>query len=324
MRVFLTGATGFVGGHVVDRLLARGDRVTALVRTPARGAGLAARGVRLVIGDLHDLPALHAGVEGADAVLHVAALTGALDEAEFLSANRDGTANVLTAAALAPQRPRLVYVSSMAAGGPARRGAPKREAGDDHPVTMYGRSKLAGETVLRATPHPTVILRPPSVYGPRDRDNFLTLYRAARTGVAPVFGDGTMELSLIHVGDLAEACLTALDAAGLEGKTFYVNHPEVVTSGDLVRRIGRAMGKQVRLIGVPEWLARAILAGTGGVAALLRRKTILRADKANEFFQEAWTADPAPFMTATGWRAAHDLTTGLAETYSFYREAGWL
>lgn len=324
MRVFLTGATGFVGGHVVDRLLARGDSVTALVRSPARGAGLAARGVRLVAGDLHDLPALHAGVERADAVLHIAALTGAVDEAEFLSANRDGTANVLTAAALAPQRPRLVYVSSMAAGGPARRGAPKREAGDDHPVTMYGRSKLAGEVVLRASPHPTVILRPPSVYGPRDRDNFLALFRAARTGFAPVFGAGTMELSLIHVGDLADACVAALATPGIEGRTFYVNHPQVVTSGDLVRRIGAAMGKRVRVIGIPEWLARAILTVTGGTAALLHRKTILRADKANEFFQEAWTADPAPFMTATGWRATRELTAGLVETYAYYREAGWI
>src|SRR5690348_8403225 len=139
MHIFLTGATGFVGGHVVDRLLARGDAVTALVRSPAKAEGLARRGVRLVAGDLHALPALHAGMLGADAVLHVAALTGAVDEAEFLSANRDGTANVLAAAAAAPGAPRLVYVSSMAAGGPARRGVPKRDTSADHPVTMYGR-----------------------------------------------------------------------------------------------------------------------------------------------------------------------------------------
>ena len=324
MRVFVTGATGFVGGHVVDRLLARGDEVTALVRSPARAAGLAARGVRLVPGDLHDLPALHAGIAGADVVLHIAALTGAVNEAEFLAANRDGTANVLTAAMSAPGRPRLVYVSSMAAGGPARRGVPKRDASDDHPVTMYGRSKLAGELVLRDTPHPWVILRPPTVYGPRDRDNLLTVFKAARTGFAPVFGDGTMELSAIHVGDLADACLAAATAEGALGGIFYVNHPEVVTSGDLVRRIGTAMGRRVRLIGIPEWLARAILTATGACAAFFRWKTILRADKANEFYQEAWTGDPAPFTERTGWRASRDLTEGLAETYAFYRETGWL
>jgi nucleoside-diphosphate-sugar epimerase len=325
MRVFLTGATGFVGGHIVDRLLARGDQVTALVRSPRKAEGLAARGVRLVAGDLHDLPALHAGAAEADVVLHAAALTGAVDETEFLTANRDGTANVLTAALNARTHPRLVYVSSMAAGGPARRGHPKRDADNDRPVTMYGRSKLAGEGVLRTSSHPAwVILRPPTVYGPRDRDNLLTIFKAARTGFAPVFGDGTMELSAIHVVDLAEACLAATTAAGIERGTFYVNHPEVVTSAELVRRIGAAMGRRVRLIGIPEGVARAILTLTGGAAALFHRKTILRADKANEFYQEAWTGDPSPFTARTGWRAVRDLAAGLAETYAYYREAGWL
>ncbi|HET7041004.1 MAG TPA: NAD-dependent epimerase/dehydratase family protein [Gemmatimonadales bacterium] len=324
MRVFLTGATGFVGGHIVDRLLVRGDEVTALVRSPARAAGLAERGVRLVRGDLHDLPALHAGAADADVVLHVAALTGAVDEREFLAANRDGTANVLAAASAAPRTPRLVYVSSRAAGGPARRGRPKVDALDDRPVTMYGRSKLAGEQVLRASAHPWVILRPPTVYGPRDRDNLLTVFKAARTGFAPVFGAGTMELSAIHVTDLADACLAALAGEGVVRGTFYVNHPEVVTSAELVRRIGATMGRRVRLVGIPEWLARVALTATGTFAALFHRKTILRADKANEFYQEAWTGDPAPFGALTGWRAARDLTTGLAETYTFYRGAGWL
>lgn len=324
MRAFLTGATGFVGGHLVDRLLAGGHTATALVRSPAKAAGLAARGVTLVRGDLDDRAALRQGMAEADVVIHVAALTGAVDEQEFLHANRDGTANVLAASAEAPKRPRVVYVSSMAAGGPARRGTPKRDAGDDHPVTMYGRSKLAGETVLRASGHPFTILRPPTVYGPRDQDNLLTVFRAAKVGVAPVFGDGSMEMSAIYVIDLAEACIAAARSERTTGGTFYVNHPEVVTSAELVRRIGRTMGRRVRLIGIPELVARGILTLTGGFAAAFKRKTILRADKANEFYQEAWTGDPAPFTALTGWQARVDLTTGLAETYRSYQDAGWL
>jgi dihydroflavonol-4-reductase len=324
MRAFLTGATGFVGGHLVDQLLAGGHQVTALVRTPAKASDLARRGVTLVQGDLNDLRALREGASTADAVFHLAALTGAVNEAEFLAANRDGTANVLQASAEAPTRPRLVYVSSMAAGGPSRRGAPKRDATDDHPVTMYGRSKLAGEARLRASAHPWVILRPPTVYGPRDRDNLLTIFKAARTGFAPVFGDGSMELSAIYVADLASACIAAATATGVPGGTFYVNHPQVVTSAELVRRIGRTMGREVRLIGIPEPVARGILTLTGAAAALLQRKTILRADKANEFYQEAWTGDPAPFTALSGWTAGTDLDQGLARTLAFYREAAWL
>jgi len=324
MKVFLTGATGFVGGHLVDQLLAGGHTIAALVRSPAKAASLKERGVTLIQGDLHHHAALREGAAQADVVIHVAALTGAVDEAEFLAANRDGTANVLGAAASAPTRPRVVYVSSMAAGGPARRGVPKRDAGADHPVTMYGRSKLAGEAVLRSSGHPWVILRPPTVYGPRDQDNLLTVFKAARTGFAPVFGDGSMEMSAIYVVDLADACIAAATSEGAGGGTFYVNHPEIVTSAALVRKIGRAMGREVRLIGIPELVARGILSVTGGLAALFKRKTILRADKANEFYQEAWTGDPTPFSGATGWSALVGLDQGLDLTYAYYRKMGWL
>jgi nucleoside-diphosphate-sugar epimerase len=201
---------------------------------------------------------------------------------------------------------------------------PKRDAADDRPVTMYGRSKLAGEQVLRGSEHPWVILRPPTVYGPRDRDNLLTVFKAARTGFAPVFGDGSMELSAIYVEDLAAATIRAGTAEGVVAGTYYVNHPEVVTSAELVRQIAATMGRPVRLLGVPEPVARGILTLTGGMAALFQRKTILRADKANEFYQEAWTGDPARFTAATGWAATTALREGLARTWTFYQESGWL
>ena len=108
------------------------------------------------------------------------------------------------------------------------------------------------------------------------------------------------------------------------GGTFYVNHPEVVTSADLVRGIARTMGREVRLVPIPEPVARGILTLTGGFAALFRRKTILRADKANEFYQEAWTGDPGPFTARSGWSAPTDLRTGLERTWAFYQRAGWI
>ncbi len=325
MNALVTGSTGFVGGHLVDRLLARGDTVTALVRTPSRAAALAARGVRLVTGDLADVHALTDAAAGCDVVYHVAALTGAVDEAEFLGANRDGTASVRRAVETAGTDARIVLVSSMAAGGPARRDAPRNVAGDDAPVTMYGRSKLAAERALRdGSGPPYVIVRPPTVYGPRDRDNLLAIFKAARLGVAPIFGDGTMQVSLIHVEDLADALVHAGTTAGIAGGTYYVNHPEVITTAELVREIGRQMGRNPALIPIPRWLAHTALSATGGLAALLGRKTILRADKTHEFFQEAWTADPGEFIAATGWLPRYDAANGLAHTAAWYRREGWL
>ena len=324
MKALVTGATGFVGGHVIDQLLDRGDTVTALVRSPAKAASLARRGVVLVHGDLDNYDALRRAAAGQDVVYHAAALTGAVDEAEFMSANRDGTANLARACVRTGGQQRMVLISSMAAGGPARRGTPRTEDGHDQPVTMYGRSKLAAEQALRGEQLAWTILRPPTVYGPRDRDNLLAVFRATRLGFAPVFGDGSMEISLIHVVDLAAAILAAGTHPGLGGRLYYVNHPEVVTSAALVRTIGRSLGHEVRLVPVPEWLARGLLSVSGLTAGLLHRKTILRADKANEFYQEAWTADPCAFVTATGWTADFDMLGGIVNTAEWYQANGWL
>ncbi|MCB9517814.1 MAG: NAD-dependent epimerase/dehydratase family protein [Gemmatimonadales bacterium] len=325
MKALVTGATGFVGSHVVDRLLARGHEITALVRSAERARPLAERGVRLVIGDLGDEAALRAATEGQDVVHHVAALTGAVDEAAFLAANRDGTARLLRAAEAAGSVSRFVHVSSGAAGGPAALGTPKVDAGDDRPVTMYGRSKLAAESVVRDAALPWTILRPPAVYGPRDTANFLTVFRAAkRFGIAPIFGDGSQELSLIHVVDLANACVAAGESAGAVGGLYYVNHPEPVTSRELVTAIGREVGRDLTIVPLPHALTRLALRCTGAWAEFRRQPTILRADKVHEFTAPAWTGDPRPFMADTDWTATYDLARGLADTAAWYRNAGLL
>lgn len=323
MNALVTGATGFVGGHVVDALLARGDRVTALVRSPARAAALATAGVTLVEGDLENRSALQEAVRQQDVIYHIAGAVAAPNEAAYLKANRDGTASLLRAAEAAGS-PRFVLMSSGAAGGPSHRGVPRTEVQPDAPVTAYGRSKRAAEEVVRHATVPWVILRPPTVYGPRDRDNLIKVFRIARTGVVPVFGDGLQELSMVYASDLADATVLAGTAPGVTGAAYYVNHPEIVTSAGLVRRIGSAMHRRVRVIGLPRWVAMPILGVTQAAARLAGRTTILNVEKANEFYGPAWTADPSAFMEASGWLPSHDLTEGLAATWQWYRQARWL
>ena len=292
MKALVTGATGFVGGHLVEALLRGGHEVTALVRNPARGLPLL-RSTALIQGDLHSRPALDAAVRGQDVVFHVAGAVAARTEAEYMHANRDGTANVVAAAEASGGRPRIVLVSSGAAGGPTAPGKPADGTERPRPVTRYGRSKLASEEVVRAGSLPWVILRPPTIYGPRDRENLIKVFRMVRYGVAPVFGDGSMEVSAVFAPDLADALLAAGTTDAVLGRTYYVNHPEVLTTAGMVRAIAAAMGRGVRTVGVPEWLGRGIRHVTGTAAAIAGRATILNADKANEFFQAGWTGDPS-------------------------------
>ncbi len=322
MNVLVTGATGFVGSHLVEALRRRGDQVTALARSAAKAAALAPLGVRVVPGDLQDTASLDRAVAGQDVIYHVAGVVAARDEAEFLRANRDGTADLVASASRAGSA-RFVLVSSMAAAGPSEPGRPLTGSEPPHPVTAYGRSKLAAEAAVTAGTLPWVIVRPPTVYGPRDRE-VLKVFRMVRLGLAPVFGDGSQQLSAVHGADLAGALVAAGSAPAAAGKIYYACHPEIATSAQLVRAVGAAMGRRVALVPVPSPVGRALLAVTEASARLVGRTTILTRDKANEFFQAAWTGDPSPLTRDTGWRALHDLASGMADTYRWYRTAGWL
>ncbi|MEO8452679.1 MAG: NAD-dependent epimerase/dehydratase family protein [Gemmatimonadota bacterium] len=322
MKALVTGGTGFVGGHLIQALLARGDAVTALVRSPGKAASLGRRGVTLVAGDLHDPNALRQATRNQDVVYHVAGLIAARSETEFLATNRDGAGAVLEAATIEGAR-RFLLVSSVAAAGPSSVDRPLTGTEPPRPVTEYGRSKLAGENVVRAGTLPWTIVRPPVVYGPGDRETF-RLFRAVTLGAGPVFGRGAQQLSVVYGPDLAEALIAAATSPATVGGTFYAAHPEIVTSRSLLEGIAAADGRRVRILPLPHALGRLALALTETVARVRNRATVLNRDKAHEFFAAAWTVDPTPLTTATGWRAEFDLARGARDTFAWYRAHGWL
>ncbi|MCK6590321.1 MAG: SDR family NAD(P)-dependent oxidoreductase [Polyangiaceae bacterium] len=182
MKVFVTGASGFLGSHVAEQLSAEGHSVVALVRRSSNTKFLSTlKNVELAYGAVEDAASVRAAVKGADAVVHSAGLVKARNEQEFHRVNVEGTRNVLEAAAEECSGPRrFVFVSSLAAVGPSIDGKPVGTEAEGKPVTAYGRSKLAAERlVLEAKEKlPVVVLRPPMIYGPRDPD--LRLRRGER------------------------------------------------------------------------------------------------------------------------------------------------
>ncbi len=322
MKAFVTGGTGFVGAHLVQALRARGDTVTCLVRSPGKAQALGWTDVRLIRGDLDDAAALREGCAGAEVIYHAAGRISARDLDDFMRANRDGTASLLEAAAL--ERPaRFVLVSSLAAGGPTVPGQPIDETRPPAPVTPYGQSKLAAEVLVRGMAISWTIVRPPMVYGEWDHE-VLKVFKVARTGVAPVFGDGSQELSVIYAGDLAAAVVAAATSPVAANRVYYAAHPAVTTSRELVRAVGRAVGRAPRIVPLPAPLVRGLLWTIGSLAHLIGRATLLSGDKAAEFLAPAWTCRPDALMRDTGWRAETDLETGLRRTAHWYRQVGWL
>lgn len=335
MRVFVSGGTGFVGSHIVEALLERGDDVVCLVRDVRKIERLfptRQRRPRFVGGNLGDATALRAGCEGADVILHVAGVIAAKSRREFFRVNVEGTKGILaTAARAAPALGRFVYLSSLAAIGPSARGMPLTEDAPARPVSAYGESKLAAEEAVRASTLPWTIVRPPTVYGPRDRE-ILRVFRMARRGLIPLVGSPEQQLSIIHVRDLAQACIAAI-AGPAERRTYFASHADTVTSRQFALAIHaavRAARPSVRgrdrpmLLPIPAPLARIILAASGGLARALGRATVLSGDKIPEFLADAWTCSPAALERDTGWRAETPLARGLDETAAWYTSHGWL
>jgi dihydroflavonol-4-reductase len=216
-RALITGATGFVGSHLAERLAADGWEVRALVRSSSDTTLLRSLGAELYEGDLTDPASIARASAGADAVFHLAALTAARDEAGYHRANVEGTRAVVRGLAGADPRPRrLVYLSSYAACGPAANGGPRALAEEPAPLTAYGRTKLAGEAEAgRAAEGGTtaVVVRSPAVYGPRDRA-LLPYFRLVRWGVAPLPGDGERRLHMFN-REKAEEMLARLGLRSL-------------------------------------------------------------------------------------------------------------
>ncbi len=299
MKLALTGATGFVGGDVLDLALAAGHRVRALTRRaqPPRD------GVEWIEGALDHDSALARLVAGTDAVIHVAGVINAPDAAGFEAGNVAGTAAMLAAAEAAGVR-RFVHVSSLAA----------REPG----LSLYGGSKARSEALVKAAPLSSAIVRPPAVYGPGDRET-LELFRMARRGFMILPPPG--RLSLIHVDDLARLllALAASEAALLvepdDGRPGGWTHRQFADA------LGQAFGRGVRPISVPPVILR--LAARGDVM-LRGAKAKLTPDRAAYYCHPDWTAAPDRSPPASLWSPIVDTQLGLSETARWYRAHGWL
>ena len=300
MKIALTGATGFVGGHLLRRLVEAGHDVRTLTR---RHRGPEA-GIEWIAGDLADHDALARLVEDCDAVIHVAGVLNAPDRAGFEAGNVAGTAAMIEAATTAGVH-RFVHVSSLAAREPK--------------LSLYGESKARSEALVTASPLPFAIVRPPAVYGPGDRET-LDLFRMAKKGVVLMPPAG--RLSLIHVDDLARLLVTLTDPAIPTGLTIEPDdgQPHGYSHRDFATMLGAAVGRQVVSLSTP----RAILGMAATIDKLVRgAKAKLTTDRVAYFCHPDWVVSPT-HPAPDEWAPRIDTLEGLADTADWYRTEGWL
>lgn len=321
MRVLVTGATGFIGRHLVDRLAEGTEaRLRVTLRRPDLAHGFEARGIETVVGDLTDPATVRAAVADVDQVVHAAGATRAADPALLHEVNAD-VAGRLARALRREGDGRLLLLSSLAARGPDQR------PGDgDAPVSAYGASKLAGEHAVTAElpPFRSLVLRLGAVYGPGDRD-LLPLFVAASRGLVLV---PTVRLPVqpLFVGDLADLTTSVVARASWpSGGPWAVVAPERSTWAEASDALARAVERPgaLRLPLPPAALRIAanlqeLWARRTGEAPRLDRRRVA------DLVEHAYTADPEPLRRATGWSAATPLDAGLARTAQGYRREGWL
>ncbi len=327
MTILITGATGFIGSHLASLLCARGEDVTCLIRKTSNLHWLEGLKVRYHRGAITDKESLRAAIRGKGIIFHLAGVTKALRPDDYYRVNAEGTRNLLEVCALEnPGIKRFVLVSSLAAVGPSPSETPIDETFPPDPISDYGKSKLEAEKIAAEFMGkiPITIVRPPAVYGPRDRDIYF-YFRMINRGWAFFVGGEDQLLSIVYAPNLAEAIVRLSESRKAIGETYFVCNPKSYGWSALSKGIADALGKKsVMHITVPLWLAGIVARFSEIGASITKNPPLLNRQKILEVRQPYWVCSAHKLRRDVGYVCPTEIDKGLAETAEWYRKNGWL
>lgn len=330
MNILITGATGFIGGFIVDEALSRGMQVWVAVRPTSSRKYLSDPRIQFLELNLSDKEQMKRQMDGLrfDYVVHAAGATKCLHAEDFFRSNTEGTKN-LVQALMEQQMPlkRFVFVSSLSVYGPVAEQQPYREiCGNDtpQPNTAYGRSKLAAEQYIESIEGlPYVILQPTGVYGPRERDYFM-MAKSIKSHTDFSVGYKPQDLTFVYVLDVVQAIFLALDCQKTGGK-YMLSDGEVYSSRTFSDLIHRELGHPWLLrIKAPIWLLRIITFCGEYIGRMTGKISALNNDKYNIMKQRNWRCDIKPAMSDLGYKPKYQLNEGVRLTIKWYKENNWL
>jgi dihydroflavonol-4-reductase len=326
MKALVTGATGFIGSHLAELLIREGIAVRCLIRRSSDTAWLKHLDVEYVYGDLFDEAALDAAVEGVEFIYHSAGLTKSKTPEGYFLANRTGTRNLLQAAARKnPALKRFVQISSQTAAGPSPTSTPIGEDAPCHPLTTYGKSKWEAEEECRAmmAALPITIVRPPAVYGPRDKDVFEFFHTLAK-GLQPMVGFREKYVSLIHVTDLVRGFVMAAQSPKSTGGTYFITSAQAYGWKEIGEVAREVIGRRAVRLRIPEAGVYAIAAVAEFFALFSPKPALINFEKARDMVQDYWTCSGTRAQADFGFTPEITLRQGFTETVLWYRQKGWM
>jgi len=326
MKVLVTGGNGFIGSHLVDELLKRGADVYCLVRKGSDSRFLNAMKATLIHGDLTQKDLLAKVVSEKDCVYHLSGVKRAKLDQTYYGVNHIGTKNLVEACVqYNPQIKKFIFVSSLAACGPSPDGHLIKEDEQCLPITHYGKSKLQGEqAVLKWKDKiPVVIVRPPVVYGPRDRD-LLSYFRWINRGVGIFIGEGKSLLSFCYVQDLISGMLMAEEHPDSNGQVYFIANEQTYSWNAVAECIADCLGKQLFNIHFPRLVALFLSFSMETFSFFSRKSVILNREKILEASQPYWVCDVSKAKKMLGFQSVFNLEEGIEHTVQWYRREAWL
>jgi nucleoside-diphosphate-sugar epimerase len=324
MKVLITGASGFIGSHLVERLLDNGFEITCLTRNASCPVWLEGLDISLIQGDCSDREFLYRNVHGYDYIFHLAGITKANQRDDFYVVNTAGTENIISAVVHNnPNIKRFVYLSSLSACGPKVNKSIPTENEIPHPVSDYGNSKLHAEKALHKYSNniPISILRPSAVYGPRDREIFL-IFQYIKKGVLPSWGKG--HTSLIYIDDLIDAVILAAESTLAIGKTYFISDGEIYSNEIILKEISSALHVKPLRIRIPRNFLSAIGFLSEVISTMIGKKTMINRDKCKELMYSEWVCDINKARGDLGFKPKVGLREGIQWTTDWYRIHKWL
>ncbi len=326
-KVLITGASGFIGFHLIEAALEMGLDVVAAVRRNSDVRHLQVHNIQYCYPDFSDVASIKQELEkaGVNYIIHALGTTKAGSQEEYNTINAGYTYNLAKAAeTLGPSFKKMVFISSLAALGPLTETTETiTESTNPRPVTAYGKSKLLAEEKLASLSVPYVVLRPTAVYGPREKDIFI-LFRSIKRGWEPYIGKKAQQLSFVYVKDLAMIGVNALFNTAASRTVFNVSDGRSYSRYQLADTVKRFLRKKTTRVHLPYGMVKGLAFILEKTYRFINAVPALNREKLNELTAINWQVNIDKAKKELGFCPAYDLEQGVHETMAWYKYNNWI